>query len=372
MSLATMAVVTTAEQLSSQLDALTAFTPGPFPVVSLYLNLQPNDRGRDEFRAFVRDALPERIATYPVQGPERASLEKDVQAIRAYLDTLDPASNGLALFASSGAALFQAIQLAAPVDAHRVYVSDEPHLYPLAHLLDQYPRYGVLVADTHSAHLIVVAANQVEHREAVDAPKTKRHKAGGWSQARFQRHVDQLRDRHAKEVVEALARTVRSEKIPWVIIGADEVAAPLLQEHLPKDVAERVIDVVHLDVRAPERLVLERALEVTRRKDGETDRERVAALLDAYRGGGLGTIGVDNVRAALERGQVDELVIAAQADALDVAPSSTAGADRSAAERTADDLVSSARQTGASLRFIEDAPLLAPYGGVGAFLRFVL
>ena len=45
-------------------------------------------------------------------------------------------------------------------------------------------------------------------------------------------------------------------------------------------------------------------------------------------------------------------------------------AERSAAERIADELVAKARQTGASLRFIEDVSLLQPYGGVGAFLRF--
>ena len=83
-----------------------------------------------------------------------------------------------------------------------------------------------------------------------------------------------------------------------MIICGDEVIAPRLQEHMPRDIAERVIHVVPMDIRAPERLVLERALELTGRKDVETDRERVSALLDAYRSGGLGTIGVERVRHA--------------------------------------------------------------------------
>jgi peptide subunit release factor 1 (eRF1) len=161
-----------------------------------------------------------------------------------------------------------------------------------------------------------------------------------------------------------------------VIIGGDEVIAPLLQEHMPKDIAERVIDVVPMDIKAPERLVLERALELSRRKDVETDRERVSALLEAYRSGGLGTVGVDRVRHALELGQVDELVITAQITALEASAGSpsdgTPTADRSSAERIADELVAKARQTAASLRFIEDPRLLQPYGGVGAFLRFLV
>jgi peptide chain release factor subunit 1 len=341
-------------------------------VISLYLNLQPGDRGRDQFQAFVRNALPERIATYA--GPERESLDKDAEAIRARLETVDPSANGLALFASSGAGLFQAFELAAPIPQHVLYVSDQPHLYPLAHILDQFPRYAVVIADTQTARVLVIAANQVERAEAIEGPKTKRHKAGGWSQTRFQRHVDQFRAQHAKEVIDVLTRLVRDEEIRWVIIGGDEVIAPLLREHMPKDVADRVIDVVAMDIRAPERLVLERALELTGRKDEETDRERVSALLDAYRSGGLGTIGVERVRRALELGQVDELVITAQADALNASgqASDDTSSERSPAERIADELVSKARQTAAALRFIEDPSLLRPYGGVGAFLRFTL
>jgi peptide chain release factor subunit 1 len=367
-------VMTTTEQLSARLDELTSFDAGPYPVISLYLNLQPGEQGRDQFHAFVRTTLPERIATY--EGPERESLDKDAEAIGAYLDTLDPAANGLALFASSGAGLFHAIQLAAPVPRHLLYVSDQPHLYPLAHLVDQYPRYAVVVADTQTARVIVVAANQIERTDAVEGPRTKRHKAGGWSQTRFQRHVDEFRSQHAKEVVDALTRLVRDEQVRWVIVGGDEVISPLLREHMPKDVAERVIDVVPMDIRTPHRQVLERALELTGRKDQETDRERVAALLDNYRSGGLGTIGVERVRNALELGQVDELLITAQADAFEVAaPSSShaaAAADRSPAERIADELVAKARHTGARLCFIEDPALLEPYGGVGAFLRFLV
>jgi peptide chain release factor subunit 1 len=365
----------TTEQLTAQLDQLAVFDSGPYPVISLYLNLQPGEQGRDQFHAFVRNALPERVSTYPAQGPERESLEKDAEAIRTYVADVDPAANGLALFASSGAGLFQAIQLAAPIPANSLYVSDRPHLYPLAHLVDQYPRYAVLIADTRTARLLVIAANELEHTEAVDSPKTKRHKAGGWSQARFQRHVDEFRAHHAKEVVEVLTNVVRAEQIRWVIIGGDEVIVPLLREHMPKDVAERVIDVLPMDIRAPERLVLDRALELTRRKDDETDRERVAALLDAYRSGGLGTIGVERVKQALELGQVDELVITAQADALDVSGTPAARsreAERTPAERIADELIATARQTGASLRFIENSSLLQPFGGVGAFLRFLV
>src|SRR5436309_1887471 len=131
----------TIEQLSAQLDRLAAWDPGPFPVVSLYLNLQPDDRGRDQFAPFLRKELDERIATYGAQGPERDSLMKDAEKIRAYVEQMEPSANGLALFTSSGADLFEGMPLAAPIPEHRLYISDQPHLYPLARLIDEHPRY---------------------------------------------------------------------------------------------------------------------------------------------------------------------------------------------------------------------------------------
>src|SRR6185436_12928099 len=101
-----------------------ALDPGPFPVLSLYLNLQPDDRGRDRFQPFLRKELADRVGTYPAGGPERESLDADSAKIEQYVDSIPESANGLAIFACSAADLFEAIPLAAPVDEHRLFISD--------------------------------------------------------------------------------------------------------------------------------------------------------------------------------------------------------------------------------------------------------
>jgi peptide chain release factor subunit 1 len=363
----------TADTLAAQLDRLASLEPGPFPVVSLYLNAQADQHGRDNFEPFLRKELPERLQTYPAEGPERKSLEQDAEKIAAYLGTVDASANGLVIFASSGANLFEAIQLAVPIEHHRLYVSAEPHLYPLARILDQNPRYAVLVADTNLSRIFVVAANAVEASEQVTGTKTRRHKMGGWSQARYQRHIENYHKQHVKEVVDTLARLVRDEAIASVIVAGDDVAVPLVREELPKDVAERVVDVVKLDARSGDREIVDATVELMRRKDAETDRESVDALIGAYRGDGLACVGVEATRTALEMGQVDELVITAAPETIDAGKTTEAAAgEPTSEERVADELVAKARQTAATIRFIEDPALLAAVGGVGAFLRFKL
>ena len=350
--------MTQVDQLTTQLDRLGSIGTGPIPVVSLYLNLQPNERGRDQFEPFLRKELAERIRTYPASGPERDSLDKDAEQIRVYVANVDHALNGLALFACSGADLFEAIPLAAGVDSHRLYISNQPHLYPLAQILGTSPRYLALLADTNSARIFVFAATGVERVEQIDGIKTKRTKIGGAAQARYQRHTENFHLHHAKEVVDVVARLVRDEGIDQIVVAGDEVIVPLLREQLPKDVADRIVDVVKLDIRAPQREILDTTLAALREKDARTDSERVEALLDAYRAGGLACVGAEKVRKAFELGQVDELVIAGAPDVIE------------GPEGTADELVAQAARTSAKVSVIENASLLKPVGGVGAFLRF--
>jgi peptide chain release factor subunit 1 len=365
----------TTDQLTAQLDRVASTDTGPYPVISLYLDLRPNEHGRDQFEPFLRKELADRVHTYPASGPERASLDADAARIREYVTGLDGSVNGLALFASHGAGLFEPIALAAPIDAHRLYISDQPHLYPLARVIDEYPRYLALLTDTHSARIFVFATNAIEKTEQIQGEKTKHHKKGGWSQARYQRHVENFHLQHAKEVADAVARLVREEAIDKVFISADDVVMPLLREHLPKEVSDRIVDVLKMDVRAPEHEVLESTLAALRQKDAETDRERVDELIGAYRANGLACVGVDATRKAFELGQVDELLITAVPNALKAKETSAAAGNQDVGERTpqerlADELIVQARNTSAKIRFIEDPALLGPFGGVGAFLRF--
>jgi peptide subunit release factor 1 (eRF1) len=362
------------EQINAQLDGLAALEPTPFPIVSLYLNLQPDQHGRDRFDAFLRKELGERLRTYEANGPQRESLNEDCERIRAFVSDVDPSANGLALFASSGVHLFEALQLAAPISEHRLYVSDQPHLYPLARIYDAYPRYAVLHADTNLSRIFVIAANTIERRQQVVGTKTRRTKMGGWSQARYQRHIDNYRLHHIKEVVDTLASVVRSDDIRSIVIAGDNVAVPLVKDQLPKELAERIVDIVKVHEHAAEREVFEATIDAMREKDRMTDRERVDALIDAYRANGLAVVGVEETRLALERGQVDELVIAATPETIATrsAPAHEGRLEPTPNERVADELVARARRTSAHVRVIEDASLVAAIRGVGAHLRFKL
>lgn len=360
---------------SEHLDRLAEFDSGGNPVISLYLNAQPDEHGRDKFSTFLRKELRGRAASYPADSASRKSLERDVEKIEAYIASeLKPSANGLAIFACSAADdFFEALQLDAPIHEHVLIISDRPHLYPLARVDERYPRTAALVCDTNHARIFVVAAGRIEDQREINGTVTRRHKMGGWSQARYQRHIDNYHQQHVREVVDTLDRIVRDEGIQHIVIFGDEVVVPMLREEMPKHLLEKIVDIKNLSIGAPEGEVFEKTLETLRAHDAESDQEKVEELLGAYRAGGLGVVGVADTREALEMGQVDELLITAslpQIDPSEVSGESSDPNDDMTRARFADELIALARQTSARVTFVEDASLLEPIGGVGALLRY--
>jgi peptide chain release factor subunit 1 len=373
--------------LSEQLDRLAAFEPAPYPVVSLYLNTQPGQHGRDQHQAFIRKEFKARSRTYPAGSPERQSLDRDLEKISQYLETeLQPSSNGLAIFACSAGELFEAIQTGAPFEQHWLHIGDQPHLYPLARLESQYPRYAAVLADTHTARVMVFASGDLVTERDVVGVKTRSTSQGGWSQARYQRHISNFHLQHAKEVIDTLDRVVQTEGITQILLSGDEVIMPVLREQMPRHLADKVVDHVRLPTHAPLTDVMKASLDAMAKLNERTDKEKVDAAISGYRAGGLGVVGPEDTLMALTAGQVEELLISAtlreiQAphaanDALLAEPAIEAVSSGEAAEaepqvvRLADELITKATQTAARVTFIEDASLLSEYGGVAAILRF--
>jgi peptide chain release factor subunit 1 len=300
----------------------------------------------------------------------------DVIRIEKYLATeLRPSTNGLALFTCAGAEnFFEAVQLNAPLDQHEIYVDHQPHLYTLALVNKRFPRYAAVVADTNSARLFVFGLSTTISEDLVESPKTSRTQMGGWAQARYQRHMQNDHEQHVKEVLEVLDRVVRKEEIEYIVFAGDQVLIPLLEKQLSPFLAAKVVDVLRLDIHAPERQVLETTLAAMRRQEAKDDAEMVEHLIGDYRSGGLAVVGVADVLAALSNGQVEEVLLTAslkqfqEDDGEQSAPwveSATPSGDP-----TYETIMAQAQQTGAQCRLIEDAGLLADVGGIGATLRY--
>jgi peptide subunit release factor 1 (eRF1) len=375
-----------ATTIEEPLARLVAFQPTTFPVLSVYLNTQPDQHGRTpdalpylhrEFKALAR--------TWAPSSPERHSFDHDVDRIVSYASgEIEHRANGVAIFACWAAdELFEAIQLTTPLSDNRIYAYNQPHLYHLARLDEQYPRCAAVLTDMNTARIFVFGLGLVIDAEAVKGKKVHRVKVGGWSQARYQRRVENAHQEHAKEVIERLTQIVNEDHVSHIILAGDSVVIPLLQEQLPQEMVS-MVEVMKLDIHASEQDVLTATLSKLQEQEAKTAGEKVDRLMHQYRARGLAVVGLQETLEALANGQVEELLISGDLDESHPMPEEvqailapeipdSEGGTESDEPRQAslpDLLVTKAKQTGATVTFIEDATLLESTGGVGAFLRW--
>jgi hypothetical protein len=331
------------------------------PVVSVYVDVSPERHGdapaRRPDRLIVRDRLREITDSYHAHAPGRDSLEADAQKIHELLEDGDlDGVDGLAIFACTAAGLWELVPASTRFET-QVSAGPTADLFQLAALLEEFESSVLAVVDTNTCRLFVTRRGALDERAGPDEPpdEHRRHAQGGWSQARYQRHIDMQDKRFAREAAEAIERLVDAVNATHLILAGDERALTAIQAELSPRLASMVEQLEHIGMRRTARDIAAEAepiLAAVREADESEVADRVIA---GVRAGELGVAGVNGVADALEKGQVHELVI-----------------DRSAPvdEELRSELVRLAALTSADVIVVDGHQALLGLGGVGAALRY--
>ncbi len=355
------------------------------PFISIYLNAESNNQGRDDFDKFLTKQLETHQNKFEEGTPERESFERDVEKINEFTGKLNPSANGVAIFACSGAdGFFKTIQFNVPFENDRFFVFNRPHIFPLARLIDQNPKYAVVLADTKSANIFVVQRGRIIDREEVQSETTGDTRTGALSHSHYQSHVEEMHKRHAKEIIEELEKVVREDDIRQIVLaGNEEVTIPLLREELTNDLKDKVVGTARVDVNGAKDEIWEKVEQVIHQHDTLKDKEKTDKLFEQNYDDGFAVTGVEKTLQALANGQVQELYLTTKFDEIEFdenkikqilenyAPGEN-GAMPNVKEgrEIADELIRRALESAERVRFIEDENLLNEVGGVGALLRY--
>jgi peptide chain release factor subunit 1 len=386
-------------KLTNLIKTLGSFEPDGYTFLSLYLNTEANETGRENYPVWLKKRLSEEGRTYNDDPDGTERFGKVIEKINGFVDEeADPAANGIAIFAALGdEQIFEAVQLAVPFRENQMFRYDRPYLFPLVRAIYQNPRYAVLWADTNKADIYIFGGenrirsdNDADERvENIQNRVTNRTQVGGWSQARFQRHVDNFHLQHAKEVVAELEEIMRKKEIDQLILCGDETTIiPILRPQLSKAVDEKIVAVINMSQYDSTEEIHTRTLEAIGIENATRDKAKVEDVNNAAKAAaGLGTLGVADTLRALSNGQAQELVLSADIDSIEYGPAEIEGIleeyrphDEHAPTETlpigqfagevADQLILRAINTDAKITFIEDASLLRDAGGVGSILRY--
>jgi peptide chain release factor subunit 1 len=330
-------------------------------ILSVYADVRPQAHGQRPADRPELTAARHRLATIqeslPAHSSQRASLDDDLARIERTLEEEDlEGAGGLAIFACSRIGLWEVVRAAGAFDT-QVAAGPTADLFQLARLLDDSVSAVVAIVDTNTCRLFVSRRGALRELPGPDEPpdEHRRHDQGGWSQARYQRHVDMQDKRFAKEAAGAIEHLVERERAQHLILAGDERAIPILEAELTETVRGLVDQVIHLPMRSnPDDVESEVAPILAAIEESEATDVADRAIA-GWLAGGLGVVGVDATIAALELGQVDQLVIDESAR-LD--------------EELRTELVRQAALTDAAIEVVRQHPGLAQHEGVAATLRF--
>ena len=380
-----MAVTVTWDNLRE----LAGFTADQGCAVSLYLNLDPREAPTAadvETRAnsLISEAHRELEARKAALGREaREALKHDIERIKSWLhDGLDRHGvRGVAVFSAGLDNLWSTLTLPEPVADH-VTISGELSLAPLARLVGR--GTGVLVAAVGrergqvyklEAGSLVEIADQTD-----DVPG--RHDQGGWSQARYERHIDEIVERHWRRVADTLDVCVRELKGARVALVCAEDMRSDFEELLSSEVKQCLIGWTTAEAHADAAQLLEAARPVFEEWRAKREDEVIARWREEAGKRGRAAAGWEQTLEAASDGRAELLLVQ---DGVDQPAyrcprcgraQTAAGScplDGTTLENRKSGLELAVHQTlvhGGTVHVIRERHDLEPVGGVGALLRY--
>lgn len=334
-------------------------------MLSIYLDMRPDTTGsKPSYRkalTFLNDRIRTLEATLLPRSQELTEFQQDVQRVQHYVDEhAEVWLQGIAIFACHRIGLFEVLETGVPFE-NQVVLEPKPDLFQLAHLIDEEETVVMALVDTNTARLFVTRRGFLEERQGPnDDPYLYSQFKGiaNPNQKRYQRRVDQKRQSFAQEAAKAIEELVKEEGARRIVLAGDEVAIPHLHRALSPTLEPMVHEeILRLDINTPRAAVKEELRPVVEEMEEESSHSVADQLVEAVQAQRLGITGEQETLHALERGQVDTLVLAKEAPLP---------------EQTRAELVRLAALSGAEVESVQAHEALLQLGGVGGLLRYDL
>jgi peptide chain release factor subunit 1 len=195
--------------------------------ISLFVDLDPSIAPTPgDARTRVRSLLDEgekRSDGTTQTHEQRLGLKSDFERLREFFDEefQRDGTRGYAVFCAGLDNLWHTVPLSERVP-DEIKVSRELYLAPLVPLVGRGEGAVVAVVSREQGRLYRLRAGRLDEVANLFEEQPRRHDQGGWSQARMQRHVDELTKDHLKTVAEELATQLRRLQFPRVVVVCPE------------------------------------------------------------------------------------------------------------------------------------------------------
>jgi peptide subunit release factor 1 (eRF1) len=293
-----------------------------------------------------------------------------------------------AIFASAKDHFWREYDLPPRFTETRLFINRHFHLRPLTAIADVLPRLMIVLMDRTKARFFELWMDEIGEREQFRMSNeiTRRGRSdgfAGYEAGHAERHVENEVMHFYKEVADRMKNLYESGYERFLIGCRDENWAEI-EPHIHPYVMQRFVGHFAIDTATND---LGRIRSEAERLYDQFRMNRRAGLVREIVGqekrGGRGAVGLKRVLEALERGEIQTLLVAKTFSApasecpncghMDVNMArqcSACGNDTKELDDVSDRLLGVAVKNGIEIIHMHDDPAFAPSGGVGALLRF--
>jgi peptide chain release factor subunit 1 len=370
----------------SLLRELATFRAEKGCATSLYLNLDPSEvpTARDahtRMNALLNSA--EKTDRKDLTHDQRAALKADFARIARWFDEeFDrDGAQAVAVFAAGLDNFWSTMALPEPVP-DRFKVGHDFFLAPLVPVVARADGTIVAVVGREQGHLYRLESGRL--KEIVDHfdETPGQHDQGGWSQARYQRHIEKLVQEHLKGVAEVLDRSRRQLQVPKVVLVCSEEMRSEFTDALSAEVRDAVVGWAPAEAHSGPSQLLEAVTPVLEEAEAQDEAEVLARWREEAGRTARAASGWEPTLEAASDGRVELLLFqegiehpAFRCPACGRAAASGGSCplDGTTLEETDAGLDLAVHQTlthGGAVWAIRHQQDLAPVEGIGALLRY--
>ena len=283
--------------------------------ISVYVDLDPSTAptagdAATRVNSLVHDGEQRTQSAHELTHEQREALRSDLARIREFFHGgFDrDGARGLALFCAGLDNFWHSLPLADSV-ADRINVGREFYLSPLVPLVGRGDGALVAFVSRERGDVYRLRSGRLEELAQQFDDTPGRHDQGGWSQARYQRHIEKLVGDHFRRVAELLDRQVRRLQSPRIVVIAGEENRAEFDDVISNEVKNAIVGWAQAEAHATPAELLAAAKPVLEQWHAKKEQEAAQRWREESGRGGRAASGWPQTLEAASDGRVELLLV---------------------------------------------------------------
>jgi len=357
--------------------------------ISFYFQPQtPQDKSHRKEAILIKDLVRETLRKAERNGND-AALREDLQRILQIAEGLHGNhSRAKVIFACRELGVWRELDAPPRVGESQITVNSRFHLKPLVAARSGAPRTCIALVDRKKSRIFELGEDTLTQKPDLEfAPLPKEGKSDGYrgyDAGHRERHLENEVIANFRLFAESLQLLMNQDKCDLLLIGCRDEAWAEIEPQLHTYVKQRLAGRFLLDpIAATPDEVRDYASRILQKHRAEEQQDLLREVIGQSQRNGRGAVGLRHVLNALERQEVQALVISHdfRAEAVEcthcghldtrmVSSCAVCGNKTRGLPDVSDALVDLALRNGAEIRFVDGDSELENAGRVGALLRF--